>query len=522
MEGTIKMKALRPVRTYAFAAALATLTLASATPTLAQSPTPGGTLTIAVTSEPTAFDPHYGTGYSSDMAMTFTHEDLVRVNEGSDPVPLLATSWETVDPTTWEFRLREGAKFHDGTEFNAEDVAWYFNFSLDPANETAWRTEIAPIIESVKAVDTYTVRFNLKKPQASFPVLLASWAVGTGIKSPDAWAKNGKDVSLRTPVGTGPYILTEWSRGDRYEFRRNPDYWREGLPYVENIVVRIIPESSVQVAALLAGEVDIIQTTPRHEVSRLRAEGMEIVTASGWQQEMLWMNNLKPPFDNANVRKAIAKAIDRDRIVDTLFFGTATVASAGIPPGHWAFEEGLTGTSYDVEAAKALLAEAGYPDGFETEILTSNRQPEFKAEAELIQQMLAEIGIRTQIRLLELGAWWDVVLAQPYEYGLVLGEYSLAPDPHDFLWLNLRSDGEYALSRPQNPELDELLDQGRNTSDQAKRAEIYRQIHRIVDREVPILYILHRQLIYATRPEVRDFTLTGSGYIYPAEIWLDR
>ena len=150
------------------AAALLVLSLGTAT-TLAQSPKSGGELVIAVTSEATAFDPHYGTGYYSDIAMAFTHERLVTFDADGNTVPLLAKSWETVDPLTWDFHLQQGVKFQDGSEFNADVVAWYFNFSLDPENETAWRTEVAPILDKVEAVDQHTVRFRLKQPQASSP-----------------------------------------------------------------------------------------------------------------------------------------------------------------------------------------------------------------------------------------------------------------------------------------------------------------------------------------------------------------
>ena len=501
--------------------ALLVLSLGTAT-TLAQSPKTGGTLVIAVTSEATAFDPHYGTGYYSEIAMAFTHERLVTFDADGNTVPLLAKSWDTVDPLTWDFHLQQGVKFQDGSELNADVVAWYFNFSLDPQNETAWRTEVAPVIDQVEAVDQDTVRFHLKQPQASLPVTLASWPTGAGIKSRKAWEDKGKDASLSAPVGTGPFVLEEWRRGDRYIFNRNPDYWQTGLPYVDRVVVRIIPEAAVQLAALTAGEVDIIDAAPRHEVPRLRAEGMQIVSAAGWQQEILWMNNLAAPFDDQRVRLAVAKSIDRQRIVDTLFFGTATVASGGIPPGHWAAAEGLETSTYDPDGARELLAAAGREGGIQVELLTSTRQPELKAEAELIQQMLAEIGVTAGIKVLELGAWWDVVLAEPYTYQLVLGEYSLAPDPHDFLWLNLRSDNQYALSRPQSTELDELLDKGRASSNRDERTAIYRQVQELVDAEAPIVFLLHRDVLRATSPAVRNFSIAGNGYIFATSVWVDR
>ena len=503
------------------ATVLLALSLGTAT-TLAQSPKSGGDLVIAVTSEATAFDPHYGTGYYSDIAMAFTHERLVTFDADGNTIPLLAKSWETVDPLTWDFHLQQGVKFQDGSEFNAEVVAWYFNFSLDAQNETAWRTEVAPILDKVEAVDPNTVRFHLKQPQASLPVTLASWPTGAGIKSRKAWEEKGKEASLTEPVGTGPFILEEWRRGDRYIFSRNPDYWQDGLPYLDRVVVRIVPEAAVQLAALRAGEVDIIDAAPRHEVPRLRDEGMQIVSAAGWQQEILWMNNLMPPFDDQRVRLAIAKSIDRQRIVDTLFFGTATAASGGIPPGHWAAAEGLQNSTYDPDGARELLAAAGHDGGFEVELLTSTRQPELKPEAELIQQMLAEIGVTASIKVLELGAWWDVVLAKPYKYQIVLGEYSLAPDPHDFLWLNLRSDNQYALSRPQSSQIDELLDKGRGSSNREERTAIYRQVQELVDAEAPIVFLLHRDVLRATGPAVRDFSIAGNGYIFATVVWVNR
>ena len=136
--------------------------------------------------------------------------------------------------------------------------------------------------------------------------------------------------------------------------------------------------------------------------------------------------------------------------------------------------------------------------------------------------MLAEIGVSASIKVLELGAWWDVVLAEPYKYQIVLGEYSLAPDPHDFLWLNLRSDNQYALSRPQSSEIDELLDKGRASSDREERTAIYGQVQELVDAEAPIVFLLHRDVLRVTGPAVRDFSIAGNGYIFATSVWVDR
>lgn len=486
----------------------------------ATAPRRGGTMTVAFTSEPAGLDPFYSAGQPASLATELTHERLLTFDAKGDVVPQLAESFQLRNPTTYVFALRRGVKFHDGTPLTADIVAWNFNFMIDPKNATRVGSQLA-VIKSVKALDSLRVQFDLKNPSAALPVLLASWAAK--IKSKAAWEKYGKDGSAEHPAGTGPFILLQWRKGDRLVYIRNPNYWRTGLPHLDRVVLRVIPDASVQLASLLSGAVDLIGTAPRSELARLgRNPQVTVHMGEGWQEEILWFNNLKPPFNDPKVRRALAKAIDRKGIVDTLFFGTSTPGSAGIPPSSWAFKPGLNQSSYDPEGAKALLKEAGHENGFSAELLTNTRQPEFRQEATLIQAYLSKVGVQANIKVVETGAWFDRVLAKQPDYDMTLSEWGVNPDPDEFLSINLKSDGLYAIARHQIPGLDELLVQGVAASDLATRKAVYWKIQDLVDTNVPMVFLHHRNEVKVTRSYVKNFSTRGNFLVVLTEVWLDK
>ena len=278
-------------------------------------------------------------------------------------VPALATEWSTSeDGRTWTFRLREGVKFHDGADFNAEAVKYNFERILDPEIGSPRRSMIE-MVEKVEVVDEYTVAITTKTPFGPFLAQISSYNLG--MLSPTTAGERGKGYA-QNPAGTGPFKLKAWEPGDTLIFEANQDYWG-GKPAIDELVFRVVPEDSTRIMLLKSGDVDAIAGVPAFEVETLKGDqNVVLISLPGFRTIYVGMNCQQKPFDDPRVRQAVNYAIDRQAIVDHLLRGVATVGvgpeSTSIPGSV----KDLPPYGRDVEKAKALLAEAGYPDGFST------------------------------------------------------------------------------------------------------------------------------------------------------------
>ncbi|MCB0112588.1 MAG: ABC transporter substrate-binding protein, partial [Caldilineaceae bacterium] len=368
-------------------------------------PVNGGTLTVALDGEIDTIDPHVSVTIVGFQVYTQIFEGLVIVNPTLDGVePLLAESWEQTDDVTYVFTLRQGVTFHDGSDFNAEDVVYSYDRVMDEDFGSPRRADLLPI-ESVTAVDDYTVEFKLKQPFAPFLTKLEV------LRIVPADAENDPATN---PVGTGPFKFVEWITGQRIELAKNENYWQEGRPYLDSVVFRPIPEPSTRVVELQTGSVDMLNSVPSKDVVALDEDpNIDVYRVMGVVRDHIGFNMDSPLIaDNPNLRKAIGWAINRQAIVDAIMYGYAVPAQVAIPTSHWAYNPAVEGAfGYDLAKAKEYY-DAADPKPESITVKVSPTYPDEVKMAELLQQDLAQIGLDLQIEQLEWSTWIQQVVSE--------------------------------------------------------------------------------------------------------------
>ena len=360
------------------------------------------TLVMGVALEPPHLDPTAGAAAAIDeVVYANVFEGLTRINENGEVMPALAESWQvSEDGKTYTFKLRSGVKFHDGTDFDAEDV----KFSLDRAraeDSTNAQKGLFSAIENVEVSDPQTVVVTLSSPAGSF-LFNMGWGDAVIV------APESADGNKENPVGTGPFKFSNWAKGSAIEITRNDAYWGDAAA-LSKATFRIIPDAAAATNALLAGDVDAFANFPAPEaLPQLEADPrFAVVQGSTEGETILSTNNSKPPFSDIRVRQAIAHTLDRQAIIDGAMFGQGTPIGTHFAPHHPAYKAELIDTyPHDIEKAKALLAEAGFPEGFKA---TLQLPPPTYARrgGEIIASQLREIGIDLEIIPVEWKQWLE-------------------------------------------------------------------------------------------------------------------
>jgi peptide/nickel transport system substrate-binding protein len=367
------------------------------------------TLRVAVPTFPNSLDASIAAERNAQNVSWQMFDSLVWANEQNIIEPALAERWEVSDSgTEYTFYLRRGVTFHNGEPFNADAVVYSWERGIRPVMEWSDRWAQA---NSVEKIDEYTVRITTEEPD---PLLLGVMAQHWNIVPPGYTAEAGDDAFGEAPVGTGPFMFVEWAREDRIVMERNPDYWREGLPRVDRVIFRPIPEASTRMAAIQTGEIDIVNRLTFEQAEALeRVSGVEVVTYPIDRVFYIAFNNLTTgvdePTEDARVRRAMNYAVDRQAIIDSLFGGRAQLATGLMTESNLGYDHSISPYPYDPDRARRLLAEAGYPDGFEIGYAApSGAYTNFEQVAEAIQGYLSEVGIRTDLDIMESGRYWDL------------------------------------------------------------------------------------------------------------------
>ncbi|BBK40649.1 ABC transporter substrate-binding protein [Allostella vacuolata] len=377
----------------------------------ASGPATAADLTVGARFDPT-LDPHF-LYLSTNMAYAqHLFEPLVARDVNSQPVPGLAESWRVVDDTTWEFKLRRGVRFHDGQEFTAADVL--FTVARVPAlanNPSAYTGAIRSIVKT-EAPDPYTVIFRTDRPN---PILPSQFTILSIVSHKAAAGATPADfASGKAAIGTGPYRFVRYARGDRLELARNRDY-RGPAPAWDNVTFRFIPNPAARVAALLAGDVDMIDYVPTADLPRLRTDARSAVFGRASDRVIYLVPNVgadtlpalttkagepldRNPLRDQRVRRALSMALNRPALVERVMEGFAAPAGQLVPEGFFGYDPGIPVPAYDAARAKALLAEAGWPDGFGmTVACTTDRYLNDAAICQAVAQMWSRIGLAMKV-----------------------------------------------------------------------------------------------------------------------------
>ena len=508
----------------AFAAAAVPALSPLAAPAAAQEAA-NGTVIVGLVAEPTSLDASQLTDINSMRLVRNIYDGLTGFEPGTFTIkPLLAESWEiSEDGLTYTFNLRQGVTFHDGTPFTSDAVKFAFDRILDPEHPY-YDTGPFPFasfyygaIDETQVVDEYTVRMQLKQPYAP---LLNTLAVACGfIPSPEAVKTYGKDYN-QNPVGTGPFRFVSWEHNQRVTLAGNPDYF-EGAPRLQNLVFRPIVEEQTRLTELLSGGVNFIVDVPPDNIAQIKEDPtFQFVEQPGPHIWWVTINTQMKPLDDVRVRQALNYAVNKEAIVTQILKNTGSVAHTVVPPAiEWAYNPDAKSYPYDPEKAKQLLAEAGYPDGFETTFWVTEsgsgmQSPKTMAEA--IQADLQAVGVKTNIEVAEWGAYLSL-----YNGGMGdkagLAEMSWmfdTGDPHTVLPLNFSADGYppngFNTGRYINLEVDELLKQAAVSLDREERGRLYKEVQMITSEEAPWIFVDNAKQNAAMLANVKGFTLSPS------------
>ena len=486
-------------------AALVVLTLLAPA---APAPAPAGTLRIGLESQPTTMDPGLSTDLYSHQAYSQILEGLLMLDPQGVPQPALAESWSpSADGKVWTFNLRQNVKFHDGTEFTADDVKYTIDRILNPDTRSPSRGLLAQIA-SVDAVDKHTVRITTR---AAFTPILTNLAIAAYILPRGAHSRLGRDFARR-PVGTGPYRMIEWVSDDRIVLEAFPDYYG-GKPSMDRLLFRFIPEASVRLAELESGGLDLIAQVPAQDLARLRVSLIvDLQEVIGTNYRLYAFNTSVKPYDDLRVRQAIAHAIDRQKIVEVVWPGRGIVAEGPIPPTSWAFDERFKGLGFNLNRAKQLMAASGHASGFDMNLLMPEGE-ENRREVALLIDQLKQINVNVKVTMMDFPSFLDRLLKANYDV-LRVG-WTVNPEPDSLLYSPFHSSaiGGFNFTKFKNARVDELLDRGRVVSNVNERMRIYREAQRIIVQEAPMAFIFHEKRTYAHRKAVTGFKPHVSGWI---------
>ena len=482
-----------------------------------EGPKYGGTLNAAFQNEWAGLDPHTVSSYSSYQILNNVLEGLTFYDDELNLVPWLAESWEqSEDGLTWTFKLREGVKFHNGREMTAEDVKWSFERLIDPETGSGNAARVGPPDTKIEVIDDYTVAITHPEPFGIFPQSIG-FDKSSGIMAKESV---GDDGLVEIAIGTGPFAITEVEGTTRLVLEKHEDYWQAGLPYLDSIEIVPIPDDTVRETALRGGEVDWVLTiAPQNFDSLDEDPNVVVATAPQLSYDYIGMNLTREPFDDVRVRQAIAYALDRGQLCEAGFFGLCDPLQAPIGQGSpWYF--GYQPYGQDVEKAKELLAEAGYPDGFEMELLPTTQYGETVRAAQVLQQQLAEIGIDASINAPEWSEWLE--LEGNFLYDAYICNWNGLIDADQYYYLQHHTDLVFNFTGYSNPEFDELVDAGRSISDFDERYEIYEQADKILVDDAPYIYMYNKKEIRAYAPYVKGFVVRPDQANNFWTVWLDK
>ncbi len=462
------------------------------------------TLVIGLMTSPTNLDSRVGNDNASGRMFDLIHSGLIKVTPNMDYAPDVAEKWETPDDKTIVFHLNPNAKFQNGQPVKASDVKWTYDSMMDPNFVTSKRSGYAAV-DHIEAPDEHTVIFKLKEPN---PGIFDNLTVGILPTGADT------NVYKTKPIGAGPYKVVDFRPDDRVVLEAF-DQWHGGAPKIKHVVVRIIPDATTRVLEMRRGTVNFeVNAIPFENVAEFDGKpDFKVVKSPGSVYQYIAINMRDPNLAKADVRRAIAYAIDRERIIRDIQRGYAKPTDTMLAEGHWARAENLPDYPYDPNKAKQLLAKAGYPNGFSFVFKTST-DAEANSRAQVIQQMLKQVGVNMQIQSNEMSTFFADIGKGNFQM------YSLSrngvQDP-DFYYViffskNTPPDGQNR-GYYNNPKVDQLLMQGRSTFDRAKRKPVYGEIQKIAQGDLPYISLYLQTNVAVMRSNIDGYVQYPAGFL---------
>ena len=480
---------------------------------------PMGKITAAFTGQPSTFDPHKITGLPIAFQYPNIFDTLLYRSPDGKLIPHLAVSWKLVTPKVWEFKLRKGVKFSNGETMDANAVKFSIERIIAPGMKTRQISYFRSVAR-VEVVDKYTARVHTKKPDMMLPNILSGYGQ---IVPPKYYSKTDPKILARKPVGSGPFRMAKWGKNQEIVYEANPNYWKPGVPKAKTVVLKLVTEATTRVAALVSGTVDIIDNVPPQLASLVKNNSKTQIMSGPSPRAHLVMMTIKKgsPWANPKVRMAMNYAVDKDSIIKNIFQGNAEKINVLQGPGSFGQNPNLKPYPYNPAKAKKLLAEAGFPNGFQADMFVPHgRYLMGKQAAEAVASYLDAVGIKVKMLSMEWGAFVRKSRARwkpgtkPYMW------YSARMD------LQLHADGMYAgfihgkatWGGFRDAGVDKLLGEARGEPNEAKRVKMYHNINRILhDDKVPLIFLYRVNQIHAKKKNV-DWRLRTNGLVLLNEV----
>lgn len=463
-------------------------------------PVKGGTLRVSIDQAASVIHPLLTRVNPEYLITELLYSNLTRLKADMSVEPDLATEWSANEALTeWTFKLRDGVKFHDGSAFTSADVVETYKAILNKDNASPARNNVGPI-ESIEAKDPLTVVFRLSAAYADMPVAVAY----TTARIIPAAIATGDFKSLATKaVGTGPFKLVSYEPDRLIVVERNADYYDASRPHVDRVEVQVFPDISAEGSALISGDVDIVSTIQPTEYLRLeKSEGVDVLRVPSGQFCNINFGCDTKPFDDARVRRAVALTIDRQAMVDFVTEGFGTPGNDTPINSAYRFFADLPKREANIEEAKKLLAEAGYPNGFEATLIASDRPAVRTQLAVAIKEMAKEAGITINVQTMPHATYLEQVWKKGSFY---VGFYNMQPTADGIFKLLYTSDASWNETRWNNAAFDKVVAEARGTTDETKRAALYAEAQKLMNDEVPSIIPVFFDVLAAKRAWVEGF-----------------
>ena len=487
----------------------------------AQDATPktGGILRMGMQSDPSALDPQLQSLTAIWHVVEHIYSNLTAILPDMSVTPDLAESWDISDDgIVYTFNLRPGVTFHSGREVTSEDVKFSLERLIDPATASPSASDLAAV-STIEAPDPATVVITLSAPEAALLSNLAN--ISCIIFPPEVIEENG-DLT-QVAVGSGPFTFVDYVPNTQVTLARFDNYYEQPLPYLDGVELLIASTDTSRTAALVQGTVDFIEYVPPQDVELLQGDDSIMLAGNAIAQiRFLGFNLEREPFNDLKVRQAISMAIDRGPVVESAVFGQGTPTDIIFPQGFWAAPERPPLPAPDIEGAKALLAEAGYPDGFDTTLTSWAEYGTISNGAIVIQEQLRQIGVNAEMNLLDTGTMGQTVYVDN-DFDMTVTGTSGFVDPGSVILENFKTGEAGNFVGYSNPEVDDLIAQGSASTDPDERGEIYKQIQEILLVDLPWVNLWIGQQYEAMKTFVMGYEHipTGSNRMV-RQVWLDK
>ncbi|MCL4188750.1 MAG: ABC transporter substrate-binding protein [Rhodobacteraceae bacterium] len=481
-------------------------------------PRRGGTLKISHTTRIATLNVLQLSGPAEYPAVDMIYSGLTRMGADLRPMPDLAESWEGANEArSFTFRLRPGVTFHDGAPCEAEDVVATFKGILDPATASPARSVLS-MIADVVAVDPLTVRFDLNISYADFPTSVGH--ANARIVPRAAWTRPIEELNTQ-PNGTGPFRVETYDSARLLRLVRNENYFIAGQPYLDAVEMYLFPDLAAEASNFLSGAVDVMLEVQQAEFARIAAApGVSALRVPSGRFINVVMRQDQPPFDDVRVRKALAMAVDRQLLVDIVLEGLGRPAYDNPIAPEYRYQIETPEIPYDPAAARALLSEAGHPDGLKITLVASNR-PAIRGQVAIaIKEMARAAGFEIEVESMP----HDTYLSNVWMKGnFYMGYWGMQPTEDGAFTLLFTSDAAFQDTEWKNAEFDALVARGRSTLDEAERAQLYGQAQELILRDTPYLIPFFQDVLTAYREGVVGWGVHPlSRTFYVEQVWLDR